>query len=419
MILDKLFFVITLIIIFTTSAEPNQVNCKDSLKPYNGEKSKFIVLLTKEQSEEHMKWMGECFNFRSILKSYYSDSNDTSVALDFSIEGTKLSGYVAWLYPRFVTEQLKTSVGVTNVQADLANVTLTASTITFKNPVPNLDRIDEATFPLDHKFTIPSTAGKGVNIYIIDSGINLDHVDFEGRASCGASFCSAPGCEDCLDRNGHGSHVAGIAGGKKFGVAKKSNLIAVKVCERRECNTGFSTSNTIAAMVYVFLRHQADNKKRTVINMSLGGPLNPIENFIVQILTSVGIHVVVAAGNDAHDADLDSPASAPEAITVGNIESIDFDRLANSTNFGPRIDIFAPGVNITSASHLSNDGTAVLTGTSQASPHVAGAVALIISCKGNLSPADMAQRIIDLSTKDVIQGDLRNSPNRVLRVPRK
>jgi subtilisin family serine protease len=344
------------------------------------------------------------------------------VALDFSIDETDLRGYIAWYDPLFATSQLMTKVGVTSVQADHANITLSAGTITFNDPLPNLDRIDEATFPLDHKFTIPTTAGKGVNIYIIDSGININHVDFGGRARCGAAFCSSLGCSDCLDRNGHGTNVAGIAGGSTFGVAKKSNLIAVKVCEGDECISSIQTSNIIVGMLFVFYQHLADNKKRTVVNISLGGPFNPVTNLLVKVLTSVGIHVVAAAGNSGIDANLVSPASAPEAITVGNINSLTtFDRLAVefTTNFGPRIDVFAPGVNIISAGHLSTTDLSVLSGTSQAAPHVAGTVALIISSKGNLTPADMSQRIIDLSTKDVIQGPLLNSPNRVLRVPSK
>ena len=421
MIFNKLFFITaSIIIIFMVSVESNQECCKDSLKPFNGTKSKFFVLLKNESSYNHNKWIGECFDLKPMVENF-SHLKNHSVALDFSINGTDFKGYIAWFDPEFVKKKLKKRAEVLDVQEDIANVTTKKGTITFKNPQPNLDRIDEARFPLDHKFTIPRTAGKGVNIYIVDSGININHRDFGGRARCGATFCDLLGCDDCFDRNGHGTHVAGIAGGRNFGVAKKSNIIAVKVCEGIECDEDIKLSNIFAGLEFVLKKHQKSANKKTVINLSLGAPkVIRVFNRLVKALTLSGIHVVVAAGNDALDVSKTSPGSTPEAITVGNIDNFNYltvDRLSFDTNAGPLVDVFAPGVGIVSASHISHTGTNIFSGTSQAAPHVAGTVALIIACQGNLKPDAMSQKIIDLSTKDVIQGPLFNSSNRVLRVP--
>ncbi|CAJ0890884.1 15478_t:CDS:2 [Entrophospora sp. SA101] len=191
--------------------------------------------------------------------------------------------------------------------------------------------------------------------------------------------------------HGHGTRVAALVGGKTFGVARKSNLIAVKVLNSSGSGT---MADVLSALTFVLNQHKSCSNKKTVVNMSLGGPLSQALNAALEALTKAGIHVVLAAGNSNTDACSQSPSSVPSAITVG--------------------------VNIISADAKTNTGKAMFSGTSQAAPQVAGAVALSISKNGNTTPAIMAKRIIDLSTKDVIKLTTLlqpNTQNRLLFIP--
>jgi subtilisin family serine protease len=276
--------------------------------------------------------------------------------------------------------------------------------------LPNLDRIDQARLPLNGKYNYPRAAGSGVNVYIVDTGINIQNLDFEGRATHGGSFCV--GCLN-TDDHGHGTNVAGIVGGKIFGVAKKVKLIAIKVFDAS--GQGF-TSDIMAGLSFIAKEHIKSTNKNTVINMSLGGVFNNIFNAAVDSLTSMGIHVVAAAGNNAGDACLLSPASAVTAIAVGATDP-STDRIASFSNKGKCVNIFAPGVNIISDGIGSNTDISVQSGTSQATPHVSGTVALIIALSGNRTPAQMKIDINKLSTKNVVIGLDSVTPNRFLRVP--
>ncbi|RIA86880.1 peptidase S8/S53 domain-containing protein [Glomus cerebriforme] len=288
---------------------------------------------------------------------------------------------------------------------------------TEKTNLKNLDRIDQKNFPLDGKYTFPASAGEDVNVYVIDTGININHIDFQGRARFAASFCN--GCP-LQDDNGHGSMVAGIIGGNFFGVAKKTNLIAVKVLDSFGQGTLLSV---IDGMAYVFEQHTAATNKKTVVNMSLiVTTKSQILNTVLAKLVQAGIVVSVAAGNDATDACNESPSSAPEALTVGATQ-LDNDTIASFSNWGPCIDIFAPGVNIESSGGFTPDHVVVGSGTSFSSPHVAGTAALILGDNQNvLSPAQVAEEIIKISTKNAVKGlnSLpKKTPNRFLRVPQK
>ncbi|RIA80510.1 extracellular serine proteinase-like protein, partial [Glomus cerebriforme] len=256
-------------------------------------------------------------------------------------------------------------------------------------------------------YNYPNNAGSGVNVYVVDTGIDIKNVEFEGRASFGGSFCF--GCSS-TDDNGHGTNVAGIIGGNKFGVAKKTKLIAVKVLDK---NGQGSSVTVVAGLSFVLLQHSISSNKNTVINLSLGGASSQAINQMISLCSNAGIHIVVSAGDNSNDACNTSPASAPQAITVGATEKFTND-VAKFSNFGKCVKIYAPGRDIVAAGALLANSLSQASGTSQACPHVTGTVALIISKQGNMSPSSMINALLTLSTNNI----LRNAnPNVFLRVP--
>ncbi|KAF9521960.1 serine protease [Crepidotus variabilis] len=259
------------------------------------------------------------------------------------------------------------------------------------------------------------TLGSGVDIYIVDTGVRITHNTFGGkggRATWGASFdkdISLPvdfttpldvppptiHVPDVLmqDDNGHGTHCAGIAAGNQYGVAKKANIIAVKVLTG--AGTG-STSNIISGLNWV-----KDNVKKTgrpsVISMSLGGGGNEALDNAVTALTGDGIHVTVAAGNDNTDAKDTSPARTPSAVTVG--ASTISDTAASFSNYGSIVDIYAPGQDVISSYNTDDNASKSLSGTSMATPHVAGLIAYF-AATDNLAPAAMEAKLKNMCLKD-------------------
>ncbi|CAJ0647225.1 4976_t:CDS:2 [Entrophospora sp. SA101] len=196
-------------------------------------------------------------------------------------------------------------------------------------------------------------------------------------------------------------------------VDRKSRLISVKVLN--SFGNG-RVSEVIAGIAFVLNKHKTSRNKNTVVNMSFGGDTSEALNYAVRLLTNAGIHVVAAAGNDGDDACDVSPASAQSAITVGAIEHRKNIK-ADFSNFGRCVDIFAPGVDIISASSESNTGRVIFSGTSQAAPHITGTIALIIGEFGNSHPSKMAEKLIYTSTKNVINDLSHDTPNRLVLVP--
>ncbi|TEB21323.1 serine protease [Coprinellus micaceus] len=243
-------------------------------------------------------------------------------------------------------------------------------------------------------YTYDDSAGQGVDIYIVDTGVLTTHREFGGRARWGTSFVGTSS-----DGHGHGTHVAGTAAGTTYGVAKKANIIAVQVLN--SSGSG-STSGIVSGLNWVLTQARASGRP-SIVSMSLGGSAATSLDNAVASLTSAGIHVVVAAGNSNTNAANTSPARAPSAITVG--ATTVGDARASYSNYGAVVDVFGPGSNVISSwIGSSNTATNSISGTSMATPHVAGVAAYLISKDGNVSPAALETKIKNLSTKNAISG---------------
>lgn len=273
---------------------------------------------------------------------------------------------------------------------------------TQNNATWGLDRIDQANLPLNGTYSYTST-GSGVRAYIIDTGIRTSHNDFGGRASFGVNYAGGSN-SDC---NGHGTHVAGTVGGTTWGVAKAVRLIAVKVLN---CSGSGTTTGVVSGINWV----AANAIKPAVANMSLGGGASTSIDNAVQNAINAGITFVVAAGNSNANACNYSPARAANAITVGATTSTD--ARASYSNYGTCVDIFAPGSSIRSAWHTSNSATNTISGTSMASPHVAGAVARYLQGNPTASPSTVTSAIINAATLNKVTNAGAGSPNRLLYV---
>jgi len=270
-----------------------------------------------------------------------------------------------------------------------------------QNPATwGLDRIDQAALPLNGSYTYNHT-GTGVTAYIIDTGIRYDHVEFEGRARPGFdAFADGQNGADC---NGHGTHVAGTVGGKTWGVAKRVNLVAVRVLD---CAGSGAFSGIMAGMDWV----AQNGTLPAVVNMSIGSLVpqrSPSVDAATRNLIASGVTVVMAAGNGIPnggvgvDACNNAPGGLAEGITVGATSSTD--QRTVWSNYGDCVTLFAPGSGIISASHATVDGSKSSSGTSMASPHAAGVAALYLEQAPRAAPATVKQALFDATSKGVVQ----------------
>jgi serine protease len=267
-----------------------------------------------------------------------------------------------------------------------------------------LDRIDQSALPLDGSYSWNGN-GAGVYVYIIDTGVRSAHSQFGGRVvPAYSAIADGYGPEGC---NGHGTHVAGTAGGSTVGVAKGVSLFSVRVLD---CSGSGTASTIIAGIDYVTAYHASP----AVANMSISGGYSAAVSQAVQSSINSGVTYVVAAGNSATDACGYSPASVAAAITVGATTSADAQ--ASYSNSGSCVDLWAPGSAIYSAWNTDNYAMSTLNGTSMATPHVAGAAALYLQTNPGASPATVAQALISNSTSGALSGLLNGSANRLLRV---
>ena len=293
-------------------------------------------------------------------------------------------------------KRLAASPGVAYVEQN-QTITLNA---TQTNATWGIDRIDQRARPLSTTYTYPVTASN-VTAYIIDTGIRYTHNQFGGRATAGYDAVGS-GAVDC---NGHGTHVAGTVGGTTYGVAKAVRLVGVRVLN---CSGSGTTAGVIAGVNWV----SNQSARPAVANMSLGGGVSSTLDSAVSTAISRGITFALAAGNSTANACNSSPARVASAITVGATTSTD--AKASYSNYGTCLDIFAPGSSITSAWYNSNTATNTISGTSMASPHVAGAAALVLSRNTGYTPAQVRDSLVNDATTGVVTSAGTGSPNRLL-----
>jgi cerevisin len=292
---------------------------------------------------------------------------------------------------------------------------------TEKNAPWGLARIshrDSLSFGSFNKYIYAADGGEGVDVYVIDTGTNVDHVDFEGRAQWGKTI---PTDDEDVDGNGHGTHCSGTIAGKKYGVAKKANVYAVKVLKS---NGSGSMSDVVQGVEWAATQHikkvkdakagKAKGFKGSAANMSLGGGKSVTLDKAVNAAVDAGIHFAVAAGNDNADSCNYSPAAAEKAVTVG--ASTLADERAYFSNYGKCNDIFAPGLNILSTWIGSKYAVNTISGTSMASPHIAGLLAYFLSLQpasdsafavAEITPKKLKENLIAIGT----QGALTDVPS--------
>ncbi|MEX5719720.1 S8 family peptidase [Geodermatophilus maliterrae] len=318
-----------------------------------------------------------------------------------------LTGFAVTL-PEAAVTRLSAIPGVVAVERDQ----VVTATTTQPGATWGLDRTDQRDLPLSSSFDYTATDA-GVTAYVIDTGITTAHTDFGGRAVSGYDAVDGGPADDC---NGHGTHVAGTVGGTTYGVAKSVRLVGVRVLD---CAGGGTTSGVVAGIDWVTADHAAGDP--AVANMSLGGGASTAIDTAVRNSIADGVSYAVAAGNGnsagvPQDACASSPARVPGALTVGATDRTD--RAASFSNHGSCVDPFAPGVGITSAWYTNATATSTISGTSMATPHVAGVAALYLSGMPSAQPAAVATAITGTATTNHVvlsrTAARAGTPNRLL-----
>ena len=309
-----------------------------------------------------------------------------------------LKGFSASMSPAAL-RAVRSTEGVKYVEAD-ARVHLAGKQ---KNPPSwGLDRVDQRDLPLNKKYKYVGKAGSGVEAYVIDTGIRFSHTDFGGRATSGFDAVDGGTADDC---NGHGTHVSGTVGGKTYGVAKKVALVGVRVLD---CGGSGTWEGVIAGVDWVTANHSGPS----VANMSIqGGKVQSVNDAITNSINA-GVVYAVAAANFSDDACAYSPASTPLAITVG--ATTIGDARASFSNYGTCLDLFAPGDSITSDWYTSDTATNTISGTSMASPHVAGVAALYLSKNPGATTTQVRDAIVNNATNGKVTNPGTGSPNKLL-----
>ncbi|CAI1939816.1 hypothetical protein SEUBUCD646_0E00240 [Saccharomyces eubayanus] len=361
--------------------------------------------------------------FMSTRDSALSTSETGGIQDSFNIDSL-FSGYIGY-FTQEIVDLIRQNPLVDFVEKDSV---VEATDFDTQNSAPwglarvsHRERLNLGSF---NKYLYDDDAGRGVTSYVIDTGVNVNHKDFEKRAIWGKTI---PLNDEDLDGNGHGTHCAGTIASKHYGIAKNANVVAVKVLRSNGSGT---MSDVLKGVEYAAKAHQkqAEEKKKgfkgSTANMSLGGGKSPALDLAVNAAVEAGIHFAVAAGNENQDACNTSPASADKAITVG-ASTLSDDR-AYFSNWGKCVDVFAPGLNILSTYIGSDEATATLSGTSMASPHVAGLLTYFLSLQPgsdseffesgqkSLTPQQLKKKLIYYSTKDILFDIPDDTPNALI-----
>ncbi|KAI0546232.1 subtilisin-like protease PR1K [Xylaria curta] len=343
------------------------------LKPRNGDviEGKYIVKM-KSNSGVH------------ILEAH---KNMVASNVDYTYNSNQFTGFATSM----TTEEVEALQNMPDVEY-IEHDAIVRASATQTGADWGLARLSN-TSPSSSTYTYDDSAGEGVCAYVVDTGIDVDHPDFEGRAT----FASNQVDNDDTDGNGHGTHVAGTIGSKTYGVAKKVSLYAVKVLGADGSGTN---SGVIAGMDFVVTdAPDRECPKGVVVNLSLGGGVSSAVNEAAANVVSAGHFMAVAAGNEAEDASNSSPASEPSVCTVGATDKTD--ALSYFSNFGKLVDVLAPGSDIESTWPGGNTNT--ISGTSMASPHVAGIGAYFLGL-GAASPEDLCDYIASQAQTGAISG---------------
>lgn len=364
----------------------------------------FIIILKSNPSY--------ILNSKQKLIQKISDSEKNYATIK-NIYSNCINGFSATLSP-FALEEFLLDDSVINIEKDQIAYTQTFQ----ENPIWNLDRIDQTTNNLNNLYNTGNLDGNNIHIYILDTGININHIEFLGRVGNSISFVNDK--NGFLDCNGHGTHCAGTVSGTKWGVAKKSIIHSVRVLD---CQGRGIWSDIIAGIDWV-VSQIPQYQESLIISLSIGGPFSNSINKAINNAYQKGVFIVVAAGNENTDACTKSPSSARNAITIASTTIND--KRSSFSNYGNCINIFAPGSNIKSASNNNNDGFNILSGTSMACPHVAGVLALFIewNYKNNnkLTNDRLINLLYDYATKDQLSDTksinlLIKTPNNLIKPP--
>ncbi|MCX5008760.1 S8 family peptidase [Streptomyces sp. NBC_00638] len=314
--------------------------------------------------------------------------------------GSALNGYTATLTAT-EARRLAADPSVATVEQDRkVHVDATQSSAPW-----GLDRIDQAARPLSGTYTYPDTAGGGATVYVLDTGVRITHSEISGRASYGYDFVDND--STAQDGYGHGTHVATTVAGSTYGVAKKAKIVAVRVLGNDGSGT---TAGVIAGVDWITANHTGPS----VANVSLGGSASTSLDTAVSNSIASGVTYSIAAGNSGANAANYSPARVSSAITVGATTSSD--ARASYSNYGSRVDLFAPGSNITAGWNTSDTATYTGSGTSFAAPHVSGAAAVYLTSHPTATPAEVANALVSGATSNVLTGIGTGSPNKLLRL---
>ncbi|HYV47889.1 MAG TPA: S8 family serine peptidase, partial [Myxococcaceae bacterium] len=335
--------------------------------------------------------------FRDDVMGVESVASEQASAVGGQVGATfhsALHGYVL-MADEASAQQLLTDPRVKYVEED----GIVSASATQANATWGLDRIDQRQLPLNQSYTY-NVNGAGVHVYVIDTGIRITHSEFGGRASYAySSISDGYGANDC---NGHGTHVAGTVGGTTYGVAKGVTLHSVRVLD---CYGSGTVSSVVAGMDWV----TANRVLPAVANMSLGGGTSQAIDDSLASSVQAGVVYAVAAGNNTDNACFYSPARAPAALTVAATSSDDY--RAYFSNYGACVDLFAPGYYVTSAWNSSDTAINTISGTSMASPHVAGAAALYLGAHPAATPADVEAALEGFATANVVTDPGNGTPN--------